>query len=48
MTVMALKLMYITNDETIAKIAEKHGVDRIWIDLENSRKRRKTKKYEYR
>lgn len=31
---MPLKLMYITNDLTVAKIAEKAGVDRIWIDLE--------------
>ena len=31
---MALKLMYITNNETIAKIAQKSGVDRIWIDME--------------
>lgn len=31
---MALKLMYITNDTDIASIAEKYGVDRIWIDLE--------------
>lgn len=31
---MALKLMYITNDEQIAKIAENSGVDWIFIDLE--------------
>lgn len=31
---MPLKLMYITNDLAVAKIAEKAGVDRIWIDLE--------------
>lgn len=31
---MALTLMYITNDSNIAIIAQKHGVDRIWIDLE--------------
>ena len=29
-----LKLMYITNDPVIAHIAQKYGVDRIWIDLE--------------
>lgn len=29
-----LKLMYITNKPEIALIAEKYGVDRIWIDLE--------------
>ena len=40
---MALKLMYITNDETIAKIAEKHGVDRIWIDLETLGKEERQK-----
>ena len=31
---MSLKLMYITNDLNIALIAQKYGVDRIWIDLE--------------
>ncbi|MDT0161593.1 aldolase/citrate lyase family protein [Bacillus sp. AG4(2022)] len=31
---MALKLMYITNQEEIAKIAERCGVDWIFIDLE--------------
>ena len=31
---MALKLMYITNNSDVALIAEKYGVDRIWIDLE--------------
>lgn len=31
---MALKLMYITNDEKIAKVAEDSGVDWIFIDLE--------------
>ena len=31
---MSLKLMYITNRKDIALIAEKYGVDRIWIDLE--------------
>ncbi|MGD1816174.1 MAG: aldolase/citrate lyase family protein [Pleomorphochaeta sp.] len=31
---MPLKLMYITNDEKIAKIAENSGVDWIFIDLE--------------
>ena len=31
---MALKLMYITNNTEIAKIAENAGVDRIFIDLE--------------
>ena len=31
---MALKLMYITNNSKVALIAQKYGVDRIWIDLE--------------
>ena len=31
---MALKLMYITNDVEIAKIAQKNHVDRIFIDME--------------
>lgn len=30
----ALALMYITNDPTVAQIAEKNGVQRVWIDLE--------------
>ena len=29
-----LKVFYITNRSEIALIAEKHGVDRVWIDLE--------------
>ena len=33
--VMPLKLMYITNNPTVATIAEKYGVDRIWVDLES-------------
>ena len=31
---MALKLMYITNNPDIARIAEDAGVDRIFIDME--------------
>lgn len=31
---MALKLMYITNNPNIAKIAENAGVDRIFVDME--------------
>lgn len=31
---MALKFMYITNKPEVAVIAQKYGVDRIWIDLE--------------
>ena len=37
---MALKLMYITNNSDVALIAEKYGVDRIWIDLETWEKRK--------
>ena len=29
-----LTLMYITNNPDVALIAQKYGVDRIWIDLE--------------
>lgn len=29
-----LKLMYITNNVDVAKIAQENGVDRIWVDLE--------------
>lgn len=35
---MPLTLMYITNNPAVALIAEKHGVDRIWIDLETKGK----------
>lgn len=31
---MSLKLMYITNKPQVAIIAQKYGVDRIWVDLE--------------
>ena len=31
---MALKLMYITNDPKVAQIAERAGVDRIFVDME--------------
>ncbi len=31
---MALKLMYITNNPDVAKIAEESGVDRIFVDME--------------
>lgn len=31
---MSLTLMYITNNEIIAEIAQKAGVDRIWVDME--------------
>ncbi len=38
-----LKLMYITNDTEVAKIAENEGVDRIWIDLEVNGKEERQK-----
>jgi 2,4-dihydroxyhept-2-ene-1,7-dioic acid aldolase len=31
---MALKLMYITNSPFVAAIAQKNGVERVWVDLE--------------
>ena len=37
-----LKLMYITNDPEIASIADRAGVDRIFIDLEQYGSARKT------
>jgi len=40
---MPLKLMYITNDPGIALIAERSGVDRIFIDLEITGKNRRQK-----
>lgn len=33
-----LKLMYITNNPEVAKIADESGVDRVWIDLESKGK----------
>jgi len=38
-----LKLMYITNDSNIAKIADTYGVDRIFIDLEVNGKEERQK-----
>ena len=32
--IMALTLMYITNNTEVAKIAQHSGVDRIWVDME--------------
>lgn len=40
---MALKLMYITNNPIVAAIAEKNGVDRIWVDLETLGKEKRQK-----
>ena len=38
-----IKLMYITNEVEIAQIAQKYGVDRIWIDLEVNGKEERQK-----
>ncbi|MBR8700680.1 hypothetical protein IX317_000581 [Fusobacterium sp. DD29] len=38
-----LKTMYITNDPKVALIAQKYGVDRIWIDLETLGKEERQK-----
>ena len=38
-----LALMYITNDPTVAQIAEKNGVQRVWIDLETLGKEERQK-----
>ena len=38
---MALELMYITNNPKIARIIERCGVDRIWVDLERIGKRQR-------
>jgi hypothetical protein len=40
---MALILFYITNNPSVAKIAEMYGVDRIWIDLETLGKEERQK-----
>lgn len=40
---MALQLMYITNSPVVALIAEKNGVDRVWIDLETLGKEERQK-----
>lgn len=40
---MPLKLQYITNNLNIALIAEKYGVERIWIDLETLGKEQRQK-----
>lgn len=41
--IMPMTLMYITNNTNIARIAEKNGVDRIWIDLETLGKEERQK-----
>ena len=40
---MPLKLMYITNNPKIAQIAERYGVDRVWVDLETLGKEKRQK-----
>lgn len=40
---MSLLLMYITNDPDVALIAERYGVQRIWIDLETIGKEERQK-----
>ena len=40
---MPLNLMYITNNPAVALIAEKNGVDRIWVDLEKLGKEERQK-----
>ena len=43
---MALTLMYITNNLDVALIAQKYGVDRIWVDLETIGKEDRQKGYD--
>ena len=40
---MPLNLMYITNKPDVAAIAEKYGVDRVWVDLETMGKEERQK-----
>lgn len=40
---MSLTLMYITNNPTVAQIAQKYGVERIWVDLETLGKEERQK-----
>lgn len=40
---MSLTLMYITNDPDIAVVAQKYGVQRIWVDLERLGKEERQK-----
>ncbi len=43
---MPLTLMYITNSVDVALIAEKYGVDRVWIDLETLGKELRQKNFD--
>lgn len=38
---MPLKMMYITNNVDIARIVEKYGIDRVWVDLETMGKEKR-------
>jgi len=40
---MPLNLMYITNNPEVAAVAEKYGVDRVWVDLETLGKEERQK-----
>ena len=40
---MSMTLMYITNNADLALIAEKNGVERIWVDLETLGKEKRQK-----
>lgn len=40
---MSLKLMYITNNPDVALIAQKYGVERVWVDLETLDKEERQK-----
>ncbi len=40
---MPLKLMYITNNKNVAYIADRNGVDRVWVDLETLGKEERQK-----
>lgn len=43
---MSLKLMYITNNVDVALIAQKYGVDRVWVDLETIGKEERQEGYD--
>lgn len=43
---MSLTLMYITNRTDVALVAEKYGVDRIWVDLETLGKESRQKNFD--
>ena len=43
---MSLKLMYITNNLDVALIAQKYGVERVWIDLETLGKEERQKGFD--